>query len=151
VRLLRWVLVPGALLFVPIYLIIRLGGASSEKLQQLPDLIDRIKTPVVWEVPQDGVRYARFFHAPADSGEKFVVIHLRLEARIRMGFPLTPKCFRMVDDYNIRYFPLSRSPLFIQYGDSIGLDRGTVLEGELLFEIPQDRKARNLLFERYQQ
>ena len=148
-RVLRRIVVPASLLFVPVYLFVRLAGGSSEKLQKLPDLMERIKEPIVWEVPPDGVRYESFFHAQAEPGYRFVVIDLRLEARIKMGFPVVPRCFRLVDDQNVRHYPLSRSPLFIQYGDSIGLEEGTVLDGQLLFEIPQERRASNLLFDRY--
>lgn len=150
-RTLRRTVVPLSLLAVPVYLFVRFAGGSGEKLDKLPDLIDRIQQPIVWEVPADGVRYESFFHGHPDPGSKFVVIEVQMEARIKIGFPVVPKCFRVVDDRNVRHFPLLRSPLFVQYGDSIMLDEGSMLIGELLFEIPDERKATNLLFDRYQE
>jgi hypothetical protein len=150
-RTLRRILVPGSLLAIPVFLFFRLAGGSSEKLQQLPDLIDRIRQPIVWEVPEGGVRYQRFHHGQPDPGHKFVTVEVKLEARIKLGFPVVPRCFRLVDDQNTRHYPLSRSPLFIAYGDSMALDQGTVLHDELLFEIPEERKASHLLFDRYQE
>ena len=42
------------------------------------------------------------------------------------------------------------SPFFIAYGDSFYMERDETFSGTLLFEIPIDRKANNLLFDRYQ-
>jgi len=150
-RLLRWLVIPAALLSVPLYVLVRWVGLSNEKLDKLPEVIDRLKHPIVWEVPDGGVRYERFFHAQAEPGCRFVVVQVRMEARVKVGFPVVPRCFRLVDDHNVRHYPLARSPLFIDRGDSIALERGTVLEGELLFEIPEERQACNLLFDRYQE
>ena len=69
--------------FVPVYIGIRLTGGSTEKLQQLPDLLDRVKTPVVWEVPEGGVRYMHFFHGEPSEGHKFVLVRVRMEARMK--------------------------------------------------------------------
>ena len=149
-RALNRVVLLGVFLFLPLYLLVRFTGGSSEKLQELPDLIDRIKEPIVWEVPEGGVRYVHFFHGGPSAGAKFVLVHVRMEARIKIGFPVVPRCFRLVDDQNTRYYPLSRSPLFIEYTDEIWLDRGTALDGDLLFEVPVERSSTNLLFDRYQ-
>ena len=141
----------GVFLFMPIYLYMRFTGGSQEKLHELPELLDRLKQPIVWEVPEDGVKYLHFFRGRPQEGHKFVLVRLRMEARMKMGFPVVPRCFKLVDDQQVRHFPLSRSPLFITYTDEIYLDRGTVLEGELLFEIPAQRHSVNLLFARYQE
>ena len=141
----------GCAVFVPLYMGIRLTGGSAEKLQQLPDLLSRVKTPIVWEVPADGVRYLHFFHGDAEAGRKFVLVRLRLEARMKIGFPIVPRCFRLVDDEESLYYPFSRSPLFIEWTDEFHLDRDDVVEGELLFEIPEDRQSSRLLFDRYQE
>ena len=69
---------------------------------------------------------------------------------MKIGYPIVPKCFRLVDDKGWRHFPLSRSPLFITRGDSFYLDRDERLEAELLFEIPEERSAERMLFDRYQ-
>jgi len=150
-KLLNRLVLLGIALFLVLYLGIRFTGGSAEKLEELPDLLDRIKTPIVWEVPEGGVRYMYFFHGAPDEGNKFVLIQIRMKARMKIGFPIISKCFKLVDDQNTRYYPLSRSPLFIEYSDEIRLDRGSVLEGELLFEIPFERKSVNLLFDRYRE
>ncbi len=150
VVLLRRIVVPLALLGLPIYLFVRLAGGSGEKLDQLPDLFDRIQRPIICEVPDGGLRYVDYFRGPADTDHKFAVVDVRLAARIKIGFPVVPRSFRMVDDHNVRHYPLARSPFFIQYGNHIQLDQGDVLEGQLLFEIPRDRVATNLLFDRYE-
>lgn len=141
----------GSLVFLPVYFAVRFTGGSVKKLEELPDFISRLQTPVVWEVPEGGVKYLHFFHAPPDSGDKFVLIDLRLQARLKLGYPIVPKCFQLVDDENRRYYPLSRSPLFIERGAEFRMDRDESLEGELLFEIPLERKSARLTFERYQE
>ena len=137
--------------FVPVYIGIRLTGGSTEKLQQLPDLLDRVKTPVVWEVPEGGVRYMHFFHGEPSEGHKFVLVRVRMEVRMKLGYPIVPRCFRLVDDQDRRHYPLSRSPLFIERSDAFYLDRDDGFEDELLFEISLKREAIRLLFDRYRE
>ena len=57
-------------LFIPLYLAIRLTGGSAEKLEKLPDLLSRIKTPVLWQVPGDCVRYESFFYGYPEDGSR---------------------------------------------------------------------------------
>ena len=149
-RTLNRIVLAGCALFVPLYLAIRLTGGSVEKLDQLPDLLGRIKTPIVWHVPDDGVTYTSFFHGPAEEGSKFVVVRVKMEARMKIGYEIVPKCFRLVDDFDIHHYPRSHSPLFISRGDRFQLDRDDTVDAELLFEIPEQRSAERLLFERYQ-
>ena len=141
----------GCALFVPLYAVIRLTGGSAEKLERLPDLLSRVRTPIVWEVPPDGVRYLHFFHGDPEAGRKFVLVQLRLEARMKIGYAVVPRCFRLVDDEDNQYYPLSRSPLFLELTDEFFLDRDDVVNGELLFEIPEERSTSRLLFDRYQE
>lgn len=150
-RILNRLVLLGVALFIPLYLFVRFTGGSVESLEKLPELIDRIKRPIVWEVPEDGVKYLNFYHGEADEGDKFVLVHVRMEARMKIAFPIVPRCFRLVDDQNTRYFPFSHSPLFIEYSDEIHLDEGDVLDGELLFEISRQRQSVNLLFDRYRE
>lgn len=150
-RTLNRIVLMGAAVFLPLYLAIRLTGGSAEKLEELPDLLSRIKTPIVWSVPEDGVRYERFFHGYPSDGNKYVVVRVQMEARMKIGHPIVPKCFQLVDDTGIRHYPLSHSPLFIRKGDSFLLDRGDTLDEELLFEIPEDAGSDRLTFERYQE
>ncbi|MCH8083731.1 MAG: beta-lactamase family protein [Myxococcales bacterium] len=141
----------GCAVFVPLYVAIRLTGGSAEKLELLPDLLSRVKTPIVWEVPPGGVRYLHFFHGDPGVGRKFVLVRLHMEARMKIGYAIVPRCFRLVDDEDNQYYPLSRSPLFLERTDEFFLDRDEVVEGELLFEIPEDRDSNRLLFDRYQE
>ena len=141
----------GCAVFVPLYAVIRLTGGSAEKLERLPDLLSRARTPIVWEGPPDGVRYLHFFHGDPEAGRKFVLVQLRLEARMKIGYAVVPRCFRLVDDKDNQYYPLSRSPLFLELTDEFFLDRDDVVNGELLFEIPEERSTSRLLFERYQE
>ena len=74
--------------FLPLYLVIRTTGGSTEKLDLLPDLLSRIKNPIVWAVPPDGVRYLYFFKGEPDRGNKFVLVTFRMEARMKIGYPI---------------------------------------------------------------
>ena len=140
-------LVLALVLFVPLYLIVRFTGGSLEKLAQLPDLIERFQNPVSWEVPEGGVRYAPSFAGEPREGHKFVVVRLRLQARLNIAYPIVPRCFILVDDEGSHYNPLTRSPLFETRSDSFHLGRDEGFDGELLFEIPLERQSRTLLFE----
>ena len=150
-RTLNRIVLMGCAVFVPVYLAIRLTGGATEKLDELPDLLSRLKTPIVWEVPEGGVRYTRFFHAPPEEGNKFVLVRVLMEARMKIGYPVVPRCFQLVDDTGVRHYPKSRSPLFIGRGDQFRLDRGDTIDDELLFEIPETSGAERLTFKRYQE
>ena len=125
-------------------------GGSAEKLDLLPDLLSRIKTPIVWAVPPDGVSYLHYFKGKPDQGNKFVLVTFRMEARMKIGYPIVPRCFRLVDSADTLHYPLSRSPVFIERGDEFRLEQDDVFQSELLFEIPRERDAERLLFDRYQ-
>ena len=59
---LRWrnrVVLLGSALAVPIYFVYKFNAGSYGKLEELPDLFDRIKTPYVLEV--DEVRHLHYF------------------------------------------------------------------------------------------
>ena len=150
-RLLNRAILAGCAVFVPLYIGLRLTGGSAERLELLPDLLSRIKTPIVWSVPEGGVRYLRFFHGEPSEGRRFVLVRVHMEARMKIGYPVVPRCFRLVDDGENLYYPLSHSPLFIHRSDRFFLDRDDQLDDELVFEIPGDREAERLLFERYQE
>jgi len=140
----------SCIVFLPVYIGIRLTGGSAEKLNKLPDLLDRVKTPIRWEVPDDGVRYLQFHHGDPAAGHKFVLVTVQLHARMKIGYPIIPKCFRVVATDGSLYFAKSRSPLFIAAGaGEFHLDMDESIEGELLFEIPAELKAQRLLFERF--
>ena len=70
---------------------------------------------------------------------------------MKIGYAVVPQCFRLVDDEGNQYYPLSRSPLFLELTDEFFLDQDDVVNGELLFEIPQERSSSRLLFDRYQE
>ena len=135
--------------FLPLYLVTRLTGGSTEKLGELPEILDRWQKPVEWEVPEKGVRYLYFYHSDPSPGHKFVLVQVKMEARAKLGYPIVPRCFRLVDDVDVRYYPHSSSPLFIERGNSFRLDRGDTFNEELLFEVPTERDAVRLLFDRY--
>ena len=150
-RILSRAVLLGSAVFVPVYIAIRLTGGSAQGLQELPDLLGRLKAPIVWQVPEDGVRYERFYHASPDEASKFVLVRVQMEARMKIGYPIVPKCFQLVDDTGTRHYPLSRSPMFIHRGVPFHLDRDDTLDEELLFEIPDGAIADRLTFERYQE
>lgn len=150
-RILNRAVLMGCAVFVPLYIAVRLTGGSAKKLEELPDLLSRVKRPIVWQVPEGGVRYARFFHGPPSGGRKFVLVRVQMEARLKIGYPVVPRCFQLVDGGGVRHYPLSRSPLFIHRGDRFHLDRGDTFDEDLLFEIPEESSAERLTFERYQE
>lgn len=150
-RTLNRLVLGGCALFIPLYLAVRFTGGSVERLELLPDLFSRVKTPIIWEVPEGGVRYLRFFHGEARPDHKFVLVQVRMEARMKIGYPVVPRCFRLVDDAQNQHYPMTDSPLFIRRGDRFYLDRDDVVDDELVFEIPTERSAERLLFERYQE
>ena len=149
-RVLNRIVFMGCIAFIPLYIGIRLTGGSVEKLSDLPDLLDRVKTPISWEVPADGVRYLHFYHGDARDDHKFVLVRLHMRARMKIAYPIVPHCFRLLADDGSLHFPLLRSPLFIDKGtDEFYLDRDDSFEGELLFEIPKSLETQRLLFDRY--
>ncbi len=150
---LRWlnrIILLGSALAVPIYFAYKFNDGSYGKLEELPDLFERIKTPYVMEV--DEVRYFHYFKGLPQEGDKFVLVTLEMSARMKIGYPIVPRCFRLKDSENQLHYPLTHSPLFIDLGtDEFRLDRDDSVRGELLFTIPADRSAERLLFERYQE
>jgi hypothetical protein len=150
-RMLNRLILGGVAVFVPLYLIVRFTGGEAKKIENIAQVFSHIKEPIVWSVPERGVQYLTYFQGAPDEGNKFVLIEVQMKARMRIGFPVLPRCFRLVDDLNIRHYPRSHSPFFIAYSDSFYMDRDEEFSGKLLFEIPADRKAENLLFDRYKE
>ena len=148
-RLLNRIALGGVTLFVPIYIGVSLTSRSADKLENLTNLFANINNQVTLTVPPDGVRYMHFFHGPPDEGYKFVLIDVRLQVNLQLAWAIVPRCFQLVDDRGRRYYPLSRSPFFIQHSDQLKGTKGVVYEGQLLFEIPSERKHESLLFDRY--
>jgi hypothetical protein len=150
---LRWlnrIILLGSALAVPLYFVYKFHDGSYGKLDELPDLFDRIKTPYVLEV--DEVRYFHYFKGMPEEGHKFVLVTTQISARMKIGYPIGSRCFRLKDSEDQLHYPLTHSPLFIDIGaDEFRLDRDDSVQGELLFAIPTDRSAERLLFERYQE
>jgi hypothetical protein len=150
-RMLNRVVLGGVAVFLPIYIGVKLTGGSADKLANISNVFANINNQVSLTVPPDGVRYMHFFHGPPDAGHKFVLIDLNLQAHLKLAWPVVPRCFQLVDDEGRRYFPLSRSPFFIENSDEFTMDRDEVYEGQLLFEMPVERKHVSLLFDRYKE
>ncbi len=148
-RMLNRVVLGGVSLFVPIYIGVSLTGGSADKLENLTNLFANINNQVALTVPADGVRYMHFFHGPPDEGHKFVLVDVRLQVNLQLAWAIVPRCFQLVDGQGRRYYPLSRSPFFIAHTDQLKGTKGKVYEGQLLFEIPAERKHESLLFDRY--
>ena len=150
----RWpngYVVLAVLVLVPLYMVVRVTGGSLEKVRELPELIDRFQNPLVWSVPEGGVRYLHVFDGEPTEGHKFVLVQIRMEARMKIGYEITPANFRLIDDTDESYLSLFRSPLFLHKSTRFGLDRGEVFEDDLLFEIPLERKSVRLLFDRHRE
>lgn len=168
-RMIRWSVLAGCVVGgggVMAWKLAVFTGGSVGQLEELPDLLGRLQKPIRWSVPEDGVRYLRFFHGypagrrpelnvgelrdeVAEDVHKFVLVRVRMEARLKIGYPVVPRCFELVTDDGTRYYPMSRSPMFIRLGERFHLDRDDTIDEELLFEIPEDAKAERLTFERY--
>ena len=150
---LRWlnrIVLLGSALAVPIYFAYKFNEGSYGTLEELPDLFDRIKTPYVLVV--DEVRYLHYFKGLPQEDHKFVLVTMEMSARMKIGYPIVSRCFRLKDSESQLHYPLTHSPLFIDIGaDEFRLDRDDSVQGELLFAIPSDRSAERLLFERYQE
>ncbi len=136
--------------FIPIYIFLKFASDESIRIKSIGEVIERIKEPIVWSVPRNGVRYASYFKGVPDEGNKFVLVDIKMKAMMKIGFPVVPRCFRLVDDIKTRYYPRTHSPFFIAYGDSFYMDQDATFDGTLLFEIPLHRTASNLLFDRFQ-
>ena len=149
--MLNRVVLGGAALFLPIYIGVTLTGESADKLENITNIFANINNQVSLTVPADGVRYMHFFHGPPEEGHKFVVIDIALQAHLLLAWPVVPRCFQLVDDAGVRYYPLSRSPFFIAHGVELAMEQKRVYEGQLLFEMSAERKHVNLLFDRYQE
>ena len=150
-RMLNRLILGGVAVFVPLYLIVRFTGGEAKKIEHIGQVFSHIKEPIVWSVPERVVQYLAYFQGAPDEGNKFVLIEVQMKARLRIGFPVVPRCFRLVDDLNIRHYPRSHSPFFIAHSDSFYMDSDEEFSGKLLFEIPANRKAENLLFDRYKE
>ena len=152
-RMLNRVVLGGAAIFLPIYIGVRLTSGSAEKLENITSIFKNINNQVSLTVPADGVRYMYFFPDPvsAEEGHKFVVVDVNLEAYLKLAWSVVPRCFQLVDDEGRRYYPLERSPFFIEHTNEFKMDRDQVFTGQLLFEIPIERKHVSLLFDRYKQ
>lgn len=150
-RMLNRLILGGVAVFVPLYLLVRFTGGEAKKIENIGQVLSRIKEPIVWSVPEKGMQYLTYFQGAPDKGNKFVLIDVQIKARMRIGFPVVPRCFRLVDNLNIRHYPRSHSPFFIAHSDSFYMDSDEEFFGRLLFEIPANRKAENLLFDRYKE
>ena len=150
-RMLNRVVLGGVAVFLPIYIGVRLTGGSADKLKNITNIFANINNQVSLMVPPDGVRDMHFFHGPPDAGHKFVLIDMSLQAHLKLAWPVVPRCFQLVDDEGRRYYPLSRSPFFIEHSDEFTMVRDDVYEGQLLFEMPLERKHVSLLFDRYRE
>lgn len=152
-RMIRWGVIAGCVVGgggVMAWKLAIFTGGSVGQLEELPDLLGRLQKPIRWSVPEDGgVRYLRFFHGYPEKGRKFVLVRVRMEARLKIGYPVVPRCFELVTDDGTRYYPMSRSPMFTRLGDRFHLDRDETIDEELLFEIPEEARAERLTFERY--
>ena len=148
-RLINRIVLGGITLFVPSYIGVSLTGKSADKLENLTNLFANINNQVALTVPADGVRYMHFFHGPPDEGHKFVLINVRLQVNLQLAWAIVPRCFQLVDDRGRRYYPRSRSPFFIEHTNEFKGMKDEVYEGQLLFEIPSERKHESLLFDRY--
>ncbi len=135
---------------IPLYILIKFTQNESIRVKSISDIVERIKEPIVWSVPEKGVRYISYFKGMPDEGNKFVLIDVEIKALMKIGFPVIPRCFRLVDNISTRYYPRTHSPFFISYGDSFYMEQNESFKGTLLFEIPINRTANNLLFDRYQ-
>ena len=135
--------------FIPIYILSKFASDESLRIKSIGEVIERIKDPIVWSVPRNGVRYASYFKGVPDEGNKFVLVDIKMKAMMKIGFPVVPRCFRLVDDTKTRYYPKTHSPFFIAFSDSFYMDQDATFDGTLLFEIPIHRKASNLLFDRF--
>lgn len=150
-RMLNRLVLGGVAFFLPIYIGVRFTGGSADKLKNISNVFAHINNQVSLTVPPDGVRHMHFFHGAPDEGHKFVLIDVRLQAHLKLAWPVVPRCFQLVDDEGRRYYPLSRSPFFIAHTNEFKMDRDDVFAGGLLFEMPLERKHVNLLFDRYKE
>ena len=63
--------------------------------------------------------------------------------------PLPLFSFFIYSSFPFSFF--SRSPFFIEHSDEVTMVRDDVYEGQLLFEMPLERKHVSLLFDRYRE
>ena len=150
-RMLNRVVLGGVALFLPIYIGVKVTSGSANKLENITDVFAQINNQVTLTVPPDGVRYMHFFHGPPDEGSKFVLVDINMQANLKFAWSVVPRCFQLVDDEGRRYYPLERSPFFIEHSNKFKMDRDQVFAGRLLFEIPTERKHVSLLFDRYKE
>lgn len=150
-RMLNRVVLGGVALFLPIYIGVKFTSGSADKIENITDVFAQINNQVSLTVPPDGVRYMHFFHGPPDEGYKFVLIDINMQANLKLAWSVVPRCFQLVDDGGRRYYPLARSPFFIEHTNEFKVDRDQIFTGQLLFEIPAERKHVSLLFDRYKE
>ena len=150
-RMLNRVVLGGVALFLPIYIGVKLTSGSADKIENISDVIAQINNQITLTVPQDGVQYMYFIHGPPDEDHKCVLVDVNMKANLKLAWSVVPRCFQLVDDNGRRYYPLARSPFFIEYSDAFKVEKDQVFTGQLLFEIPTERKHVSLLFDRYKE
>jgi len=79
----------------------------------------------------------------AGEGEKLVLVEVTLVLRPGVPQPLSPALFALMDTEGQEYRPEPLSPLF---SDSLFGGQDQMLEGTLVFRLPQERRGQNLSF-----
>ena len=69
--------------FIPIYIFLKFASDESIRIKSIGEVIERIKEPIVWSVPRNGVRYASYFKGVPDEGNKFVLVDLKMKAMMK--------------------------------------------------------------------
>ena len=107
-RMLNRLILGSVAVFVPLYLIVRFTGGEAKKIENIGQVLSRIKEPIVWSVPEKGVQYLTYFQGAPDRAINCSNRRPNKSAYADR-FPVVPRCFRLIDDLNIRHYPRSHS------------------------------------------
>jgi len=122
----------------------------STLLNVMPEIVSRVKHPISISAERVTRLYRLHGLAPP-PGRQFVAVDLTITCRFKVAYPLVRECFLLVDSQGEKHLPHSNSPLLIEHGGEFGefyMDTSDVLEGQLVFTIPEDLSAEHMRFDR---
>jgi len=131
-------------------LVLEFRPVASTLLNVMPDIVSRVRHPIFISAERV-TRLHRLHGLEPSRGYQFVAVDLTIRCRFKVAYPLVRECFQLVDSQGVQHLPLSHSPLLIEHGGEFGefyMGTNDVIEGRLVFTIPEERSAENLRFDR---
>ena len=139
-----------SVLLVLVMFVVEFRPVSSILLNVMPNIVSRVKHPILISAERV-VKLHRMHGLKPPKGDQFVAVDLKITCRFKVAYPLVRECFQLTDSEGGQYLAQSNSPLLIEQSGESGefyMDTDEVIEGRLIFSIPEDRFAEHLRFDR---